>query len=40
LFGGESEGSATIEAVKHNATIEEICAALIDVYGVYEEPAF
>ncbi len=31
---------ATIEAVKEYATIEEICVALRDVYGVYEEPAF
>jgi len=31
---------ATIEAVKQYATIEEICTALRDVYGVYEEPAF
>jgi methylmalonyl-CoA mutase, N-terminal domain len=31
---------ATIEAVKQYATVEEICTALRDVYGVYEEPAF
>lgn len=31
---------ATIEAVKVYATVEEICTALRDVYGVYEEPAF
>ncbi len=31
---------ATIEAVKAYATIEEICTALTDVYGIYEEPAF
>ncbi|MDQ3634517.1 MAG: methylmalonyl-CoA mutase family protein [Acidobacteriota bacterium] len=31
---------ATIEAVKAYATIEEICTALRDVYGIYEEPAF
>lgn len=31
---------ATIEAVKEYATVEEICTALRDVYGVYEEPAF
>jgi methylmalonyl-CoA mutase N-terminal domain/subunit len=31
---------ATIEAVKAYATVEEICTALRDVYGVYEEPAF
>ncbi|MDH3492557.1 MAG: methylmalonyl-CoA mutase family protein [Acidobacteriota bacterium] len=31
---------ATIAAVREYATIEEICTALRDVYGVYEEPAF
>jgi len=31
---------ATIEAVKAYATVEEICVALRDVYGIYEEPAF
>ena len=31
---------ATIRAVKEYATVEEICTALRDVYGVYEEPAF
>ncbi len=31
---------ATIEAVREYATLGEICAALRDVYGVYEEPAF
>ena len=30
----------TIEAVKSYATVEEICTALRDVYGIYEEPAF
>jgi methylmalonyl-CoA mutase N-terminal domain/subunit len=30
---------ATIEAVREYATIGEICSALRDVYGVYEEPA-
>ncbi|MCS6873871.1 MAG: methylmalonyl-CoA mutase family protein [Pyrinomonadaceae bacterium] len=30
----------TIEAVKTYATVEEICSALRDVYGVYEEPIF
>ncbi len=30
----------TIEAVKAYATVEEICSALRDVYGVYEEPLF
>jgi methylmalonyl-CoA mutase N-terminal domain/subunit len=29
-----------IDAVKAYATVEEICVALRDVYGVYEEPAF
>ena len=38
----ESENTmpATIEAVKAYATVEEICVALRDVYGIYEEPAF
>jgi methylmalonyl-CoA mutase N-terminal domain/subunit len=31
---------ATIEAVRAYATLGEICAALRDVYGLYEEPAF
>jgi methylmalonyl-CoA mutase N-terminal domain/subunit len=31
---------ATIEAVKAYATVEEICTALRDVYGIYEEPTF
>ena len=31
---------AIIEAVAAYATVEEICVALRDVYGVYEEPAF
>ena len=31
---------ATIEAVKVYAIIGEICSALRDVYGIYEEPAF
>lgn len=30
----------TVEAVKSYATVEEICTALRDVYGIYEEPAF
>jgi methylmalonyl-CoA mutase, N-terminal domain len=30
----------TVEAAKAYATVEEICTALRDVYGVYEEPAF
>jgi methylmalonyl-CoA mutase, N-terminal domain len=31
---------ATIEAVRAYATLGEICSALRDVYGVYQEPAF
>ncbi|MBV9242957.1 MAG: methylmalonyl-CoA mutase family protein [Acidobacteria bacterium] len=31
---------AIIDAVKAYATVEEICVALREVYGVYEEPAF
>jgi len=31
---------ATIDAVKNYATVEEICTALRDVYGIYEEPTF
>jgi methylmalonyl-CoA mutase, N-terminal domain len=30
---------ATIEAVRAYATLGEICSALRDVYGIYEEPA-
>ncbi len=30
----------TIEAVRAYATLGEICSALRDVYGIYEEPAF
>ncbi|MBC7797117.1 MAG: methylmalonyl-CoA mutase, partial [Pyrinomonadaceae bacterium] len=37
---GENVMPATIEAVKNYATVEEICVALRDVYGIYEEPAF
>jgi methylmalonyl-CoA mutase, N-terminal domain len=36
---GENTMPATIEAVRAYATLGEICAALRDVYGVYEEPA-
>ncbi len=39
-IAGENLMPLTIEAVKQYATIEEICTALRDVYGVYEEPAF
>jgi len=37
---GENTMPATIEAVRSYATLGEICSALRDVYGVYEEPAF
>ena len=37
---GENIMPAIIEAVANYATVEEICVALRDVYGVYEEPAF
>lgn len=37
---GENTMPATIEAVRAYATLGEICTALRDVYGVYEEPAF
>jgi len=37
---GENTMLATIEAVRAYATLGEICSALRDVYGVYEEPAF
>ena len=36
----ENTMPATIEAVREYATLGEICSALRDVYGVYEEPAF
>ncbi len=36
----ENTMPSTIEAVKAYATVEEICTALRDVYGIYEEPAF
>ena len=36
----ENTMPAIIEAVAAYATVEEICAALRDVYGIYEEPAF
>jgi methylmalonyl-CoA mutase N-terminal domain/subunit len=35
----ENTMPATIEAVREYATLGEICSALRDVYGVYEEPA-
>lgn len=37
---GENTMPATIEAVRSYATLGEICSALRDVYGIYEEPAF
>ena len=37
---GDNTMPATIEAVRAYATLGEICSALRDVYGVYEEPAF
>jgi methylmalonyl-CoA mutase N-terminal domain/subunit len=37
---GENTMPATIDAVRAYATLGEICSALRDVYGVYEEPAF
>jgi methylmalonyl-CoA mutase, N-terminal domain len=36
----ENTMPAIIEAVRAYTTLGEICAALRDVYGVYEEPAF
>jgi methylmalonyl-CoA mutase N-terminal domain/subunit len=36
----ENTMPATIDAVRAYATLGEICAALRDVYGIYEEPAF
>src|SRR5256714_14222711 len=36
---GENTMPATIEAVGAYATLGEICSALRDVYGIYEEPA-
>jgi methylmalonyl-CoA mutase N-terminal domain/subunit len=36
----ENTMPAIIDAVAAYATVEEICVALRDVYGVYEEPAF
>ena len=37
---GANTMPATIEAVRAYATLGEICDALRDVYGLYEEPAF
>ena len=36
---GDNAMPATIEAVRTYATLGEICSALRDVYGIYEEPA-
>jgi methylmalonyl-CoA mutase, N-terminal domain len=36
----ENTMPATIDAVRGYATLGEICSALRDVYGIYEEPAF
>ena len=36
----ENTMPATIEAVSAYASLGEICSALRDVYGIYEEPAF
>ena len=37
---GDNTMHATIEAVRAYATLGEICDALRDIYGLYEEPAF
>jgi methylmalonyl-CoA mutase N-terminal domain/subunit len=37
---GDNTMPATIESVRAYATLGEICDALRDVYGLYEEPAF
>jgi methylmalonyl-CoA mutase N-terminal domain/subunit len=37
---GDNTMPATIEAVRAYATLGEMCNALRDVYGLYEEPAF
>jgi len=36
---GDNTMRATIDAVRDYATLGEICSALRDVYGIYEEPA-
>ncbi len=36
----ENTMPSTIDAVRAYATLGEICSALRDVYGIYEEPAF
>jgi len=37
---GENTMPSIIESVAAYATVEEICVALRDIYGIYEEPAF
>ncbi len=37
---GENTMPATIDAVRAYATLGEMCSALRDIYGIYEEPAF
>jgi methylmalonyl-CoA mutase N-terminal domain/subunit len=37
---GDNTMPATIDAVRAYATLGEICSALRDVYGIYEEPSF
>ncbi|HEX8127658.1 MAG TPA: methylmalonyl-CoA mutase family protein [Pyrinomonadaceae bacterium] len=39
-LAGDNTMPATIEAVRVYVTLGEICDALRDVYGLYEEPAF
>ena len=36
---GDNTMQSTIDAVREYATLGEICSALRDVYGIYEEPA-
>jgi methylmalonyl-CoA mutase N-terminal domain/subunit len=36
---GDNTMPSTIEAVREYATLGEICSALRDIYGIYEEPA-
>ncbi|HBB97430.1 MAG TPA: methylmalonyl-CoA mutase [Blastocatellia bacterium] len=36
---GDNTMPATIDAVREYATLGEICSALRDIYGIYEEPA-
>ncbi len=39
-LNGDNTMPATIDAVRAYATLGEVCDALRDVYGLYEEPAF